>query len=112
MLERAFDSVLGFVGADAAQTSAVLALILIAIYMRRAMGLGSTLSDWTSKLVFTLIVLALLLLTGIVPGINVGAAIGLVEGAVSVVADLIGVFLTTWHPDAYGQLPYILEVTV
>lgn len=78
-LEQILDPVLELFANSGVQTTVVLALAVAVVYFRKALGLGSLLSDWVGKLVFSLVILIFLLLTGIVPGLDVAAAMSLVD---------------------------------
>lgn len=72
-------SMLRFVSAGGVQTTVVLILAVAVVDFRKALGLRSLLSGWVGKLVCSLIVLIILLLTRIVPGLDVAAAVSLVD---------------------------------
>lgn len=88
------DRVLAFFGARGVSVSIVLVLTALLLYSRKAMLVGAIVADWTSKMMFAVAVLLVLLLLGIVNGVDVGRGIELV----SVVLD--------W---ALRLLPVVLE---
>lgn len=89
MIFETLESALGVLLGDGGQTTVILVLAVAILYFRKAVGLGSMLADWTGKVVFSLGVLLALLVTGIVPGINVQAAISLAESMWSAIRRLL-----------------------
>ncbi|MFW5900215.1 MAG: hypothetical protein ACOCTH_00370 [Halodesulfurarchaeum sp.] len=86
LVEQAAEWLLG----DAGRAMVVLTLAVLALYFRKMLGLGEFLAGWVGKIVFTLVVLAALIAVGIIPGVNVDVAVGLVESAINFAIDLVG----------------------
>lgn len=72
------DRVLAFLGARGVSVSIVLALTAFLLYSRKAMLVGAIVADWTSKLMVSVAVLLVLLISGVVTGVDVGRAFNLV----------------------------------
>lgn len=77
----ALDSALEWAMGGGGRTTIVLVLLIAVVYFRKALGLGSILADWVGRVIFTLVVFVLLLVTGIVPGVNLDAAMDLLNTA-------------------------------
>ena len=89
MISELLAPVLDFMPTGSIQLTVVLVLLVAVLYTRRLMNAGSLLADWVSRVAFSMIVLIVLLLTGIVPGLDVAAAqrwmARLVDGAMRIV---------------------------
>lgn len=89
ILEELLSPVLEFVLGSNVQTTVVLVLLIAILYFRKALGLGSILADWTGRLIFSLGVLLVLLVTGVIPGINIDALLGLLETGRELVLEAV-----------------------
>jgi hypothetical protein len=86
-------SVLTWVFGGAGQVGLAAGLIGAALYWRKALGIAGILSDWVGRVVFSLVVIGLLLLTGIIPTLHVGEAISLARSIFEVGVDLVTLVL-------------------
>lgn len=86
-----FDPILELIPTGTVQTTVVLVLLVGVLYFRKALGLGSVLADWAGRVMFSAIVLVILLVTGIVPRINVDAARSLLSRGLDLASRLVGV---------------------
>ena len=59
------------------QAGLALALLAVALYWRRALGAGQTVTSWGSRIVFATAAIGALLLAGVIPGVNLARAAGL-----------------------------------
>jgi hypothetical protein len=75
LLERVLD----LLGANGIPVTIVVILVAVLLYSRKAMAVGSVVADWTSKLMVSVAVLLILLVSGIVTGVNVDRAFELVS---------------------------------
>lgn len=91
-LTDALQPVLDWFGVQ--QVSVVLFIGALVLYSRKGLKLGSLLGDWVGKVTFAAGVILLLLITGIIPGINVDAAVVLVRAiwdlGASIVSGVLG----------------------
>lgn len=85
---EALSPVLDFMPAGSVQTTVVLMLLVGVLYFRKALGIGSVLADWVGRVVFTMVVLLGLLITGIIPRVNVDAAASLIGRVVDLVTGV------------------------
>jgi len=79
MISSVLEPILEFVLGGRVQTTVILILLIGVVYFRKALGIGSLLGDWVGKITFTLVVLIVLLVSGIIPGINVSAVLWIVD---------------------------------
>jgi len=82
-------SVLTWMFGGAGQVGLAAGLIGAALYWRKALGIAGLLSDWVGRVVFSLVVIGVLLLTGIIPTLHVSEAISLVRGIFEFMVDLV-----------------------
>jgi hypothetical protein len=80
---------IGLVAGDNARLAVGIALLAVALYYRKALGLGSLLQTWAGRAATSAVVLGILLVLGIIPGINVEAAIGYADQLAGVAGDLV-----------------------
>lgn len=65
------------------------ALLAVALYYRKALGLGRILQTWAGRVAFSAVAVGVLLILGIIPGINVDTAVGYAEQLVDLGGQLI-----------------------
>jgi len=85
LLTRAVEMIAG----GGAQTGVAVTLAVAALYARKALGLGALAANWMRMVAFTLGVLAVGLVTGVIPAINVEALVGLVSGVIDTVRLIV-----------------------
>lgn len=78
------------IGANGIPIATVSVLAVAVLYGRRGLQAGTRVALWARMGLVVLAVLAVLLVTGIVPTIDVGALLDLVGSAVDVVSSLVG----------------------
>lgn len=88
IFEHAHDALEWALGTNA-QTTVVLTLLILIVYFRKAIGLGSVLADWTGRITFALGVLVVLLVSGIISGIDVGAALEVARTILEVGLEIV-----------------------
>jgi len=79
------------------QAGLAIGLIAVALYWRRALGLGRVLSTWGGRVVFAVAAVGVLMLSGIIPGLNLARA-----------AELLG-DLWAWLGELWPMLREWLE---
>ena len=94
MIVRISDLADSFLAADGLQITVVLGLLVFVLYFRKLLGLGSILSTWARMAMFSAVVLMLLVITGIVPHLDLGAGRSLVDRGTEIAATLIEVIRT------------------
>jgi len=82
----AIDWIAGVVGAGGMQTGVVATLAAAALYVRKFLGVGSLIASWLRSFAIVAGVLALLLVSGVVEGVDLAAAWGIVE----TIVELLG----------------------
>lgn len=82
MISGALDTALNWFTGGGLQTTVIVTLLLAIVYFRKALGLGSVLADWIGRFVFSMAVLLVLLVTGIVPGLNLDVLFSYVESII------------------------------
>ena len=79
------------------QAGLAIGLIAVFLYWRRALGLGRVLSTWGGRVVFAVAAVGVLMLSGIIPGLNLARA-----------AELLG-DLWAWLTELWPMLREWLE---
>lgn len=89
LLAGVADQVAALLGLGGLPTAVIVFLAAAVLYVRKALGLGGLLADWASKLMFALVVLIILLLSGVVPTLNLDRAIELVGYVIELVQGFL-----------------------
>jgi len=71
------DTLAEWVFSGVGQAGLALALLAVALYWRRALGAGRTVTSWGSRIVFATAAIGALLLAGVIPGLDLARAAGL-----------------------------------
>lgn len=89
MLTEILEPVIEMLAGGGAQTGVILTLGIGALYFRKALGMGALAANWMRMVAFAMGIVALGLVSGVIPRINVDALFGLIGTIVDLVRWLL-----------------------